>query len=378
LSLWVTIVCVGLHLGSGCIHDTGPEARLGRALRVIEHQEKIVAELRQLGAECDACFEKAPYIRIQLDKKWRGGGDTVSLLRELDHVDELTLVGSRIDDALLRQIVSLPGLEVVRLQHTAITPAALVELRRAKALLGLEMRQPGFPSSVWDDICTLNLAWLHMETDAPSLSENTPKPDQMPRLFSLRLSGPRITDYTLRRIGRLRQLRALVLANTRVTDAGLGRLAELARLSYLDLSMTRVRGHELKTLCNLKHLRELALTKTLVADSEIPQLTRFQCLESVTLDGTGVTDQGVASLANLKNLRTVSIVGTPTTLACLNSLSKIKTLITVVDSEGDITVFRSGWLKHRSGQGLPYWAKCHSKKLFIWMKTGRQPYDDPQ
>jgi CheY-like chemotaxis protein len=139
-----------------------------------------------------------------------------NLLASLTDLRFLSLAETRVGDAGLAHLKSLPHLQELHLDHSDITDAGL------KLLTGL------------------------------------------PRLEILDLKGTHITDAGMVEIGRLAQLRGLYLTRTMITDAGLEHLRSLDKLETLILWDTAIGDAGLEHLKSLKHLKEVILWNTRV------------------------------------------------------------------------------------------------------------------
>jgi CheY-like chemotaxis protein len=139
-----------------------------------------------------------------------------NLLSSLTDLRFLSLAETRVGDAGLAHLQSLPHLQELHLDHSDITDAGL------KLLTGL------------------------------------------PRLEILDLKGTHITDAGMVEIGRLAQLRGLYLTRTMITDAGLEHLRSLDKLETLILWDTAIGDAGLEHLKSLKHLKEVILWNTRV------------------------------------------------------------------------------------------------------------------
>lgn len=142
----------------------------------------------------------------------------------------------------------------------------------------------------------------------------------------INLSGTRVSDRSMRLVGRLPNLEVLIL-NDRITDQGMAQLEGLShltelrlggskvgdkgveilrrfpRLSRLDLGGTEVTDHGLEALKDLP-LIELALGPR-ITDAAVLSAAAFKNLGQLDLSQTRITDQGLAAFAQVKGLHTL-------------------------------------------------------------------------
>jgi len=110
------------------------------------------------------------------------------------------------------------------------------------------------------------------------------------------LSGRKVDDDDLAKIGHLKNIELLVLAQAPVSDAGLAHLAKLSKLQGLDVRATKVTGSGLQHLQDCKKLRDLLLDGSQLDDQGLEQVAKLPALETVSLSGTKVSASGVRKL----------------------------------------------------------------------------------
>ncbi len=91
-------------------------------------------------------------------------------------------------------------------------------------------------------------------------------------ITQLGLGRTRITDESLKVIGKMSRLTRLDLNNTEISDAGVAHLSPLTELRYLNLYGTSVTNQGLSALSSLSNLRSLYLFETQVTDEGTKQL----------------------------------------------------------------------------------------------------------
>lgn len=90
----------------------------------------------------------------------------------------------------------------------------------------------------------------------------------------LKLGGTKVTDASLKEIGKLKNLNKLHLEHTAVTDAGLASLKNLKYLEYVNLVDTKITDAGLKDIASMKGLRSVYVWKSAVTDSAVSQVGR--------------------------------------------------------------------------------------------------------
>jgi hypothetical protein len=88
------------------------------------------------------------------------------------------------------------------------------------------------------------------------------------------LSGPQVTDASLKVLKDIKELQFLGLGGTSVTDKGLKELKDLKKLQTLLLLGTDFTDEGLKELKEFKQLRTLVLSKTKVTEAGIADLKK--------------------------------------------------------------------------------------------------------
>ena len=153
-----------------------------------------------------------------------------------------------------------------------------------------------------------------------------------PKLASLTLEGPGITDELAPRIAQQTSLTSLAFRNTLISDKGIAQFSTLKSLRVIDLRVSPYVGDpSMETLVKLPELRAVRLTQvvkltdagiaTLLALPQLTELDIRNCRE--------VTKAGIAQLATKDTLRTLKIGGPEVNddvLAAVASMDKIVSL----------------------------------------------------
>ena len=156
---------------------------------------------------------------------------------------------AQIQDIDMKCLKKMPGIRVLRLEHSEITPAGL---EYAKDLPNLEFL--GLPKSIAD----ANLQFLA----------------GFPRLTILRLQGKGITDDGLKLVAHVQGLRRLSLQETAISDRGLKHLIGLKQLREVSLGWTQIGDAGLEQLAAMKQLQELRVNDTRVTSEGLDKLQK--------------------------------------------------------------------------------------------------------
>jgi Leucine-rich repeat (LRR) protein len=161
----------------------------------------------------------------------------------------------------------------------------------------------------------------------PGLIASLPEPDTP---FGLDLTGTEITDFGLRQLSGLKQLRALNLASTQISDRGLNNLVPLSdKLEILNLGtmpaapiggrpfnkpagqspIGRDIGRDLEALSKFRRIRVLGLARSQVSDDQLRHVGALENLEVLNLVDTSVTIRGLRYLSQLKRLQAIYLGG---------------------------------------------------------------------
>ncbi|MEK6237304.1 MAG: hypothetical protein N2C14_21545, partial [Planctomycetales bacterium] len=107
-----------------------------------------------------------------------------------------------------------------------------------------------------------------------SLLPDVVGPDWFPEIARAYLANSKVTDQTMSRLQRMKQLELLDLSGTQVTDKGLAHLQELTQLKELRLNGTRITDKGLARLQALDQLELLVLSHSQVTDGAVAELQK--------------------------------------------------------------------------------------------------------
>lgn len=223
-------------------------------------------------------------IEVGADWKWLSGltalrsatlsgssvkDDTITLLRNAKHLQELMLDATSVTGSGLRHLRHQTELHDLAIKGSHL--AGLRELARLRSLRSLSLTYMRLGDTDFAPIAALR--------DIEKVS----------------LVGTSVGDSCLAPLCQLRKLKHLSLHGTRITDAGVRQLAALP-LRVLDLSKTSVTSRGIKHLVNCTTLKDLDLSETLVDDSAVPHLARMRGIKLLRLGATDMTATGAADL----------------------------------------------------------------------------------
>lgn len=133
-----------------------------------------------------------------------------------------------------------------------------------------------------------------------------------PKLTSLTLEGPDITDELAPRIAQQTSLTSLAFRNTLIGDKGIAHLTTLTSLKVIDLRVSPYVGDaSMETLAKLPALRAVRLTGVVkVTDAGIRSLLALPQLTELDIRNCReVTKAGIEQLAKKDTLRTLKVGG---------------------------------------------------------------------
>jgi mono/diheme cytochrome c family protein len=94
------------------------------------------------------------------------------------------------------------------------------------------------------------------------------------QIVTLKLSGTKVTDASMKEIGKLKYLTKLYLDRTAVTDAGLAALKSLKYLQYVNLIGTKVTNNGLINLAAIKTIRSIYVWNSNVTNEIVEKLAK--------------------------------------------------------------------------------------------------------
>jgi Leucine-rich repeat (LRR) protein len=155
----------------------------------------------------------------------------------------------------------------------------------------------------------------------------------LPKLAELDLSGKQnrngaiwtavVTDFDLKVIGGLKQLRSLNIAGLNISDLGVSQLKTITGLQSLDLSRTQVTNKVFDTLIQLQNLERLSLWRVKrIDDGAAAQIAGLKHVNTLDLSETAITDHALEQMAGMKQLRRLYLSGSKVTSAGLEAFRR--------------------------------------------------------
>ena len=302
---------------------------LARLLKGVEQREKLVADLKALGAEVafdhnvstDRMFNNTtpPPPRGPAILRWAFGENAFSdvewvcfldpakskmcdeqlhLLKDLPRLTTVSLSGPGITDRGIKVLSELPAVVDVALVDTTVSADGLSWLAKSGRITGLSL----VGENVTDDLLYRlprfsNLKDLQLGRTRVT-SEGLVPIRQMRNLSSLRIeTSPNVGDDGLSHLSQCENLHWLHLANVNVCDKGLSHLGGCTGLRTLALQKLNCDGSGLEKLTELR-IEMMFLWGATFRDNAIEQLIKFNSMWLVDIQNTSITDDGFRQLAN--------------------------------------------------------------------------------
>lgn len=132
-------------------------------------------------------------------------------------------------------------------------------------------------------------------------------------MTKLRLSGPRIEDWTLDRLDACRALEHLEIQQAPLTGQRLASLGRLPRLRRLQLRQCdQLTDQAILGIGQLEQLVLLAVdVPAEVAETQLLEVARLEKLKDLRLSGPAVSDALIRELARLRQLRVLTLIDCP-------------------------------------------------------------------
>lgn len=227
-----------------------------------------------------------------------------------EHVSEINLDGTDVDDAVIARLIELKEARLVWLNSANITDRGALLLRNFLSISSLDLGNTNLTERslvpVMKHHQNLQTVWLQ-GTEAGD--ETLRALSGATSLQNLYVADTYITDAGLVHLSGLPRLSNVIMSGTNIGDAGVAHLGTCPSLSDLDLARTQIEGPGLEPLARLPALHSLNLNGTPLGNEGARHLGASTSLMSLMLDGTNLTDAGLEHLANIKTLSTLSLNG---------------------------------------------------------------------
>ena len=137
------------------------------------------------------------------------------------------------------------------------------------------------------------------------------------KFLNLRFS--KVTDEGLRYVDNLVFLENISMSNY-ITDSGLFTLKKMTRLKNLDLEGCCVSDSGLESILHLENIESISLSGDLITNEGLNLLAKFKKLKKLSLLEANITDSGISIIEKMKSLNEISIGKCKLTYAGLNKL----------------------------------------------------------
>jgi hypothetical protein len=244
----------------------------------------------------------------------------LAFLANLDQLEDLTLVRSRLRPGALSHLARLKKLQSLNLMGTNADNAALASIEGLTELTDLNLSGTAIDGAGLASLSRLSkledLKLDHTAIDDQGLSVLA----KLPALAHLSLYGTKLTGAGLVHLKGAQRLEELRLEGTKLGDVGLVNLASVTSLKVLELKGTAVGDAGMKFLKGLTNLEELTLDRTAITDAGMACLTALPHLVIVSVQHTRVTEAGIAAVQRGRAaLQSQQLAATPTSGASATS-----------------------------------------------------------
>ncbi|GEM_PF-3086124 len=206
---FILLILAVMGAGSGCKKTEPPKVPTSTAATIpmtaaeIVQEQAVVAEIEKAGG----CVTRVvyppngPVTGVDFMNP-NVPNEVLDHLKELKHLDSLSLSFTGLTDERLKHLEGLNNLQTLFLQNPEITDAGLVHLRGLVQLNHLDLGSTKISDAGLEHLVGLN----HLQI--------------------LGLNETSVTETGLVRLKKLNELKALYLRNTKVTDEGVKRLTD--------------------------------------------------------------------------------------------------------------------------------------------------------
>jgi Leucine-rich repeat (LRR) protein len=277
----------------------------------------------------------------------------VGSVRSLASVANLDLTDTRVTDAGVEDLISVPGLQAVYVTKNRFSAKGLAAIKAAfpkvdlssswepnraaaervvsvngRVVVSVKGNDAELVVATAQDLSQdyfqvrrVDLAGVTKPLDSVLSALAELKDPEFDGLESIDLSRAILNDAALAAVAPIHSLKDLSLAETQVTPVGLAHLSGMTRLRRLILDGAPIQGG-LENLKPLRNLAELRLACPRLTDFSLQPVGEITSLERLSLAGAAITDEGLTHLLKLKNLKDLDLRGTKVTPAGVDALQK--------------------------------------------------------
>lgn len=320
----------------------GPDVTNAGLEKLAGHKKLRVLDLEQAKVDDDGMKHliDLPLVDIQL-KKTDVRDDGVGHLAKIQSLKQLKLVMTKVTNAGIAHVKSLPNLEGIDLQDVnTVDNACLNDIKGLKKLKFLRIYGPTFDGDGIAPIAEMtSLRSLSMQQTAVT-DDNVKYLKPLVDLEKLYLYGTKVTDQGMAELAGLTKLKELELRAAPCGPTGMEYLQQMPELRMLDLSESYANDKSLATIGQLKNLEDLNLWNTLVTDNGVTSLAGLTKLKALNLDNIRqVTDASMDTVGQFTTLEYLHIGSTSVTDAGLAKLHTLKNLKKTKDRPALVITF---------------------------------------
>jgi len=222
--------------------------------------------------------------------------DVLPKLQNMKALSQLKMSGKLSGDGLKVLGTQFPALMTIAFDRSDINDTDLIEIAKAKKLLGLFLAHTNITDKGMPQLTQLtSLKNIRLSNTAVT-DEGVKSLVALKALVNVDLSNTNVGDAALVALGQMPQLERLNLYTTQVTDACVDSLLPLVNLNWLNLDACRISDGSVPKLATLKKLTFLHLGRTDVTDASIDTLKTMPHVKELYVTRTNITRQGAESL----------------------------------------------------------------------------------
>jgi Leucine-rich repeat (LRR) protein len=279
----------------------------------------------------------------------------VAAVSRLPKLETLFVGGLQITDKEVASFRRLASHQVLVLDSTRVSDAAIAELRAARpnlrihksdrrAIVALRKQKGSEITAAFtrdhrhraraSDACPEIATQVSFaKCSLPVTDEHLRLVGVLDRVRALVLAENHlqneVSDQGVAHLADLRELECLKLNGAAVTDASLASLKNLTKLKFLDLSNSSVTGAGLQHLAGNTELAVLCLMNSKLDDQGAAHLAQFRKLRVLDLEGTRITDEAIPAIGRLHDLVFLNLDGTDVAGTRLSELKGCKQLLSL-------------------------------------------------
>lgn len=240
-------------------------------------------------------------------KQWFSDKDCKELLMVKEHLYELDLNHSDLEDHGMKWIGKLQNLRILDLWGSKVGDKGLKYITKLKNIEKLHLSKTQITNVGMKSLARhKNLKELHLSGTNIS-SRGIKYIEKLTSLQKLNLSGTFIDSKAMDYIANFTKLLSLHLFHTKIDNFGLECIEHLTYLRKLDLEGTKVTTSGLRHLVNMKKLQELYLSGSSINNEGMRWVSRLPSLIKLSICNTNVNNDSIRWIKKLVNLKELNI-----------------------------------------------------------------------